>query len=469
MMLFQKKILIFAHAMRCFSLFSLFLWLSVQLVGAAEVPAPRLKAQGDSLMQREQYSRALECYIQAMERAEKEGNKRLYVACIGNISNIYAISGEYERCEHYNRLGYEAALKQGEADLVGKFLINSVGIYCSMDRVDRAREQLRLMEQHPLKDSVMWRFYTIHYAGVVARLEKKYDEAIRLSQRALDYAQYHRMEPKYELVQFSEIGNLYLLQDEPARAMTYFRRHLAMTDSLDSSELQSSSCRLLAEAYEKAGHHDSAQFFKGMYHMLHDSVLDQRQLAAAKEKLYQYESRRTGQEISSLHKQLSRQWLLIAVIAGLLLSLLAFVFVWRKRQPATDEGSDDGADTRQPIYLNQEQVQELATRIDSVMQDITVISRPDFSLQTLATSVESNTKYVSYAINQVYGKTFKTLLNEQRVEEAARRLSDQEHYGNITIQGIYQELGYNSASAFIQAFKKIKGMTPSQFQREQSA
>lgn len=429
-----------------------------------------LKARADSLMNREQYSKALEAYIDVMERAERADSQSLFIACIGNISNIYAISGEFERCEHYNRLGYEAALRQHDADLAGKFIINSVGIQCSMLNVEKAREQLRLMEQHPLSDTVLWRFYTIHYAGVVARIDNQFDEAIGLSTRALTYAQQHQMEPKYELVQLSELGSLYLMQDDAQRALHYFRMHLAMTDSLESTELQASSCRLMADAYEKAGHKDSAQFYHSMYYTLRDSLLDQRQLAAAKEKLYRYENIRTGRQISSLNAQVQRQWwLLTLVIVASLAALAGLWYLGRRRlTQMRAEREEKGSERRTPIHLSDEQVKELAAQIDQVMSDITTISNPDFSLQQLAAKVESNTKYVSYAINQVHGKTFKTLLNEYRIKEATRRLTDTEHYGNITIQAIYQELGYNSATSFIQAFKKINGMTPSQFQHEQS-
>ena len=285
----------------------------------------QMKAKADSLMNSEQYSQALEAYIEVMQQAERADSQSLYIACIGNISNIYAISGEFERCFHYNRMGYEAALKQHDSDLAGKFMINSVGIYCSMNDTDNAREQLRLMEQHPLSDIVMWRFYTIHYSGVLARMELQYVKAIALSTRALEYARSHQMEPKYELVQLSELGNLYLMKDEPAEGLHYFKMHLAKTDSLNSRELQYSSCRLMAEAYEKAGHMDSAQFYMTMYYTLRDSVLDQRQLAVAKEKLYRYENSRTGRQISSLHAQLQRQWWLLALVVMLSLIVIGLL------------------------------------------------------------------------------------------------------------------------------------------------
>ena len=43
-------------------------------------------------------------------------------------------------------------------------------------------------------------------------------------------------------------------------------------------------------------------------------------------------------------------------------------------------------------------------------------------------------------------------------------LDDHENYGNITIQAIAEEVGYKSSTSFIQAFKKLVGMTPSVYQ-----
>ena len=118
--------------------------------------------------------------------------------------------------------------------------------------------------------------------------------------------------------------------------------------------------------------------------------------------------------------------------------------------------------------LSEEQVTRLLEKVNSVLEDVSVISRDDFSLAMLAKMVGSNTKYVSMVINDTYGKNFKTYLNEFRIREACRRLSDTQHYGNMTIQAIYEELGYKTASSFVKAFRKINGMTPSQYQKLKS-
>ena len=132
---------------------------------------------------------------------------------------------------------------------------------------------------------------------------------------------------------------------------------------------------------------------------------------------------------------------------------------------ADKAGSAGRKERTAAALLSEEQKNLLLNKINTVMADMSVISRSDFNLNVLAQMTGSNTKYVSWAINDVYGKNFRQFLSEYRIREACRRLSDREHYGNMTLQAIYEELGYNSAASFIQAFKKVNGMTPSTYQR----
>ena len=69
-----------------------------------------------------------------------------------------------------------------------------------------------------------------------------------------------------------------------------------------------------------------------------------------------------------------------------------------------------------------EKKQKLLGLINEVLNNVSSISDPDFSLQKLAEAVGSNTKYVSQVINEYYNKNFKTLLNEYRLREATRQL-----------------------------------------------
>jgi AraC-like DNA-binding protein len=135
-------------------------------------------------------------------------------------------------------------------------------------------------------------------------------------------------------------------------------------------------------------------------------------------------------------------------------------------QPASHsvEKQEDSAPKYQS-QLDQESKDRLFERINHVMDDITIICKPDFSLQQLADQVGSNYKYVSQVLNEFYGKSFKQVLNEQRVREACRMFNDTERYGNLTIEAIAANLGFNSRSNFTVTFKRITGISPSDFMK----
>jgi len=56
------------------------------------------------------------------------------------------------------------------------------------------------------------------------------------------------------------------------------------------------------------------------------------------------------------------------------------------------------------------------------------------------------------------------LLAKYRVEEAIRILSDDKK-NKKTIEEISEMVGYNSKTAFNNAFKKLTGITPSEFRK----
>ena len=134
-----------------------------------------------------------------------------------------------------------------------------------------------------------------------------------------------------------------------------------------------------------------------------------------------------------------------------------------KRETAIEGESQET--TTNDILLTQAQIDELLQKVSAVMGDVDVISRGDFTLVALAQMVGSNTRYVSWVINNTYHKNFKTLLNEYRIREVCRRMEDKANFGHLTIQALSNSLGYSSPSNFLRAFKNVNGMTPSMYQK----
>ena len=91
---------------------------------------------------------------------------------------------------------------------------------------------------------------------------------------------------------------------------------------------------------------------------------------------------------------------------------------------------------------------------------------PDASLKELASNIKSTTHAVSQVINEEKGGSFFELLAYHRIQDA-KKLFRKPEYQHYKIEQIAEEVGYLSKSAFNTSFKKITGLTPSEF-RERS-
>jgi AraC-like DNA-binding protein len=86
------------------------------------------------------------------------------------------------------------------------------------------------------------------------------------------------------------------------------------------------------------------------------------------------------------------------------------------------------------------------------------------SLSELAKKIGESPHHVSQVINEKLNESFFELLASYRVEEAKRILSDNKN-DNMTIEEVSEIVGYNSKTAFNNAFKKLTGKTPSEFRK----
>ncbi|MDE7412580.1 MAG: helix-turn-helix transcriptional regulator [Muribaculaceae bacterium] len=118
-------------------------------------------------------------------------------------------------------------------------------------------------------------------------------------------------------------------------------------------------------------------------------------------------------------------------------------------------GSNISDKTRSRVY----------ERIKEIFKDESIFCKPGFTLNDLALLCESNSRYVSQILNEEMSTNFTQLLNSERVNVARKRLMDTDHYGHLTIEAIIMGLGCKSRSTFSKTFKRITGLTPSEFQR----
>lgn len=88
------------------------------------------------------------------------------------------------------------------------------------------------------------------------------------------------------------------------------------------------------------------------------------------------------------------------------------------------------------------------------------------SQQIVANRYNISNGYLSQLINTHSEKSFTKIINELRVEEAKKMLSD-ETFNQYTIDAIALESGFNTKSNFYSVFKKMTGITPREFKKVQ--
>jgi AraC-like DNA-binding protein len=107
---------------------------------------------------------------------------------------------------------------------------------------------------------------------------------------------------------------------------------------------------------------------------------------------------------------------------------------------------------RAEVYLN---------KLLQLMETEKPFTNSDLKLQDLAQKLNLSPHHLSQIINERRGQNFFDFLNQYRVVEAKKYLSDPEKQ-NYTILSIALEVGFNNKASFNTAFKKHTGMTPSQ-------
>lgn len=464
------------------------------------IETKRLIRQADEFFQSEQYAKSLSTYIKALRLAEKTNSDEDYFTSMRKIANVYAVYGDLERSLYYNTKAYEAAVKRNDVNMQSLLLTNLVGVSYLQKNLTQMKKFLELQLKTPMDDRVLWRYYQLCNQGYLSQLEENYKLGIFYHRQAFVFAIDHQMQPIYVADQLNEIGKAYMKNEEYEEAILSFLEAHKYAQDHNLKELDVNILRLLTQAYERTEKRDSVNLYKSLYLSISDSLFDKRQFSIVQDSLFEYEKGKTDKQISSLNTQLSH---LLRIVLGsaLLLAITISVVViitrsnrrlknahralidrnaqllrsveenkilrkqYLENLKESEQSELESTAKRKEDYLSPELRQILLTRITTVMEDITIISSSDFSLQTLANMVGSNTKYVSWVINDTYQKNFKSLLNEYRIREACRRLSDYEKYGNITLQALASDIGYNSPTSFIQAFKRINSMPPSVYQK----
>lgn len=454
----------------------------------------RLKAfvgAGDALMRKCNYAAALDYYTQGLQLSESLPGKPLAYEFYKDIGNVYSSINDYEQGINY----YLAALRECNDSTPPaeelRILFNVTGFQTYINRPDEARAFLdRCREIRHKLDSVgdTQRFLYMFVEGLVLKSEENYPEAVRLLEKSADFATDANLHPRFLCSAWQHLYDTYLKAGDKGRAFHYMKQCEREAEEKGLLRMFPNLLSDLSEYYRSVNDPVRAHDYRYRYLDLHDSITNEREFDAVKSSQLQYESNKVAREIDKLHREhrvkesiIRKQWLIIgAIVIGAVLLGVLLMVIWRQKRKlqesyrslyelnrnavAEEENLKERIEKKYSTSnLDQDKMETLAREIERMMED-EVYTSPDFSLDTLATRLESNSKYVSQAINEAFRKNFSSYVNDYRVKLACRRLLD-EGYSVYTVAAIGESVGFKSQSSFTSVFRKVTGLSPTVFRK----
>ncbi len=265
----------------------------------------------------------------------------------------------------------------------------------------------------------------------------------------------------------------------------YMHKAVDVASEYGYQELLISGYEDLSKFYEATSRKELADKYRYKHLELHDSIFNPREFGHIHDMELFHEADKFEKRINILKlEEKLRVRLLVVVSIAALLMLVLLTLLYRQNRKLQSKNKSlfekniemmkaektvtvcpSTRNALDPQPIADETRRSIMQKINETMADESLFCRDGFSLQDLVEFCGSNQKYVSRVLNEDFGKSFNQLLNEHRIGVAKQRFLDTENYGHLTIEAIVRELGFKSRSTFSKTFKKITGLSPSEFQR----
>ena len=138
-----------------------------------------------------------------------------------------------------------------------------------------------------------------------------------------------------------------------------------------------------------------------------------------------------------------------------------------EEKTAMESAKTDIQETKyQHSQLDDVSRQIILERVEQAMSRPELFCQEGFSINQLAEQVGASYKYVSQVVNEHYARNFSQVLAECRINEACRRLHDDADFRQFKVEAIAAAVGFKSRTNFAATFKRVTGLSPSEYIRQ---
>lgn len=427
-------------------------------------------------------------FIKSIEYTEAASDSLHLGYAYSNVSAIYTAHGLYSIADQYYKKSL-AIFRAIRHDMGVAYVLNLKGM--DLMHAKEYQQAYDLLSEAAIlkKHSKDWQGACFVYSNLCELLLLMQNKAE--AERAIHSAgeMYDLAGDQLSLAAYLESkGKFHAYCKEFEQAMECYSGSLTLARGLQIQGIIDENLLAISEMYQAKGDAAAALSYYKRYVSGKDSVQKAESVLTIAEVVSKYESDKKDQQIRKLQQSVLKTergtyYLFGNVVAVLLLLFVAIIFFFRLKGNYRDRlhfmltlreqvsnQRDKAMDFLAPLLpdkaskpmLTEELRLKLWHQMRELMEKEKLFLNPNLSLGDLARRLNSNTSYVSRVINELSDQNFSNFLNQYRIEEACRLLSNIQGR-NMTIEGIAQTVGFNSKSAFNTAFRKFKSVTPSEF------
>ncbi len=424
-----------------------------------------------------------------------EANHFSTAVAITNMANLQLINTEV-RADRKNvnetlrlyRKAYHAAISEKDWPTLITIMSNMIN-YAFDNRLQfTLADEMKTFVRLPIPSQTPMRTY-LHYMGqaMTAAQQHRYPQALQAIRQADRSINASFTPERYVMLDYSAASVIYQMNHQNDSALWALRQAEQVAKQYQAKDFLVSVYRELYKLTQAMGLSDAATTYELMYLRNKNALMNDSKLLNVAEMRFQTELQKVNQQMKDLAEKRKWQTTLLYIAIGVAAVILLFSLLLvrkyrevkernrslylrnvemlrREEEQRKQNTLPKETETGSSLHLDDDYKEAVLQRILHVMDSNEEVYSSDFSLNRLATLVGSKRSYVSSIINEHY-ESFYALLNSYRVKEVCRRFNDPERYGNLSIEAICTDVGFKSRSNFNNVFKRITGLTPSEYIR----
>lgn len=446
-----------------------------------------------------EYDNSVNTYIRAGKIAENKNLINKQIRILNSIAVTYSRMGNHEKTKESFLELMPLIEKRGSQEDKLMLYVNLGMAYGLCGDINKAEEYIKKTYSDAENPS-------IYKGGAANNLSMinfelgKYKEAIQFAEEAIDIAKKINQTELLIEAMTNLSNSKFKLGNYPEAIQIAENTVDIASGSGAKLQLQNSYGNLYLY-HEASGTYKTALDYLKKYMELKDSLFNENMMNQITMWETKFQTERKEKEIAQKNEELSiasmKFYTVLIILGVFVISLLIVVNLYIKRDkayksliqknldlsksnilfqelksdnenpilPLVDSEKENIVEPGEKYFgstLSETKKSEINEKLLDLLNKEKIFMQKGISLEKVATLLEVNSKYVSQVINENFYVSFPVLLNDYRIKEAIKMLSDSQ-YAHYSIEGIANSVGFNSKSVFNNTFKKATGVTPSYF------